>query len=516
MSEESQEITPGGYTWLQIDNQDDYEKLDGILDVEFGPIAIAQELKNNISDVVSGVLVEHDYIDKDYRSTFYNFYAKMGRAYRQDCVRLHFFDKDVTFSESPLELRGPDSWLEHHYFGYVVLRPTITATFGRSLLSPRIRIGARGNAIQACHKVHLLGYKLSVWGFPSMAQHADISVCAHVSCWAILRHYSEKYAQHRELLVHDITMLAKPFDPGGLTPSLGLNVYEAERIFQAAGCYPVMIVREWDEDEKGRQKWVNDGRFFAQLLSYLDSGFPLFVSLQSEGMDNEGHAIVLAGYEWRDEREDSNRDNSHVWSLVSSLLAVDDNRLPYSTVGIGDGTKSEVEIESYTADDFDAFIVPLPDKIFYPALAVESFSRNTMYPIYKAVLNLPEEDTLLQRYFITTVSALRRFARENVSQFGDELADLLMHLKTTQFVWVIEYASEEQWKKKHITVRMVLDASASQKDEQPMWLCHNHNLAFVFDRSSGGIKGRKIQLRRPADTPLTRMETNLRPVKWYQ
>ena len=495
---------------MQIDSQEDYDKLVGTLDAVFGPGAVARELKNNISDEVGGVLVEHDYIDKDYRSTFYNFYAKMGRPYRQDCVRLHFFDKEVTFSESPMDLQGPDDWLDYRYFGYVVLRPTIAATLGRSLLSPRIRIGARGNAIQACHKVHLLGYKLSVWGFPSMAQHADISVCAHVSCWAILRHYSEQYAQHRELLVHDITMLAKPFDPGGLTPSLGLNLYEAERIFQAAGCYPVMIVREWDED---RRKWVNDGRFFAQLLSYLESGFPLFVTLQSEAMDNVGHAIVLAGYEWRDEREDSIRDSSHVWSLVNSLLAVDDNRLPYSTVGIGDGTKSEVEIESYSADDFNAFIVPLPDKIFYPALAVESFSLNTMYPIYKEVLNLPEEDTLLRRYFITTVSALRRFARENISQFGDELTDLLMHLKTTQFVWVIEYASEEQWKTRHITARIVLDASASRKDEQPIWLCHNHKLAIVFDRSSGEPRGRGIALQRPADTPLSRMETNLRPVR---
>ena len=107
-----------------------------------------------------------------------------------------------------------------------------------------------------------------------------------------------------------------------------------------------------------------------------------------------------------------------------------------------------------------------------------------MYPIYEAMLNLPEESTLLRRYFITTVSALKRFARENVSQFGDELADLLMHLKTTQFVWVIEYASEEQWKERHITARVVLDASASRRDEQPMWLCHNHELAIVFDRSS--------------------------------
>ncbi|MCY4229471.1 MAG: hypothetical protein OXF26_01020 [Alphaproteobacteria bacterium] len=92
MSEEPRDFAPGGYTWLKIDSLEDYGRLVGILDVAFEPELIAEALKNNISnEIVSGVLVEHDYIDKDYRSTFYNFYAKMGRTYQQDCVRLHFF-----------------------------------------------------------------------------------------------------------------------------------------------------------------------------------------------------------------------------------------------------------------------------------------------------------------------------------------------------------------------------------------------------------------------------------------
>ena len=510
MSEERQDVAPGGYTWIAIDSPDDYDELVGILDVEFDPGRIVRDLKSNISSEVSAVLVEHDYIDKDYRSTFYNFYAKMGRPYRQDCVRLHFFDKDVAFSESPLDLRGPDNWLEDHYFGYVVLRPTIAATLGRSLLSPRIRIGARGKAIQSRHKVHLLGYTLSVWGFPSMAQHADIAVCAHVSCWAILRHYSEQYGQHRELLVHDITRLAKPFDPGGLTPSLGLNLYEAERIFQAAGCYPLMIVREWDDEA---EEWVDDERFFAQMLSYLDSGFPLFVALESEAMGNEPHAIVLAGYSWREGPEVTGMETSHVRSLVDSFLGVDDNMLPYSSVSMAERTRSGVDVENYTAEDFTAFIVPLPDKIFYPASAVESFSLGALYRSSKSVLNLPEEDDLLRRYFITSVSGLRRYARDNRSQMGDELVELLMHLRTAQFVWVIEYASKDQWNDRHIAARAVLDASASRTDEQPVWLCHNHDLALVFDRTAGVPRARVIPLGRPSGTPLGRMETNLRPVR---
>ena len=80
----------------------------------------------------------------------------------------------VTFSESPLDLQGPDAWLEDHYFGYMVLRPTLAATLGRSLLSPRIRIGARGTAIQSRHKVHSARIYTVGLGLP-----VDGAACGH-------------------------------------------------------------------------------------------------------------------------------------------------------------------------------------------------------------------------------------------------------------------------------------------------------------------------------------------------
>jgi len=506
VSEKANETSLGSYTWLEIYSSKDYDRLIDILDIEFGPEKIAADLKNNISREVGAVLIEHGYIDKDYRSTLYNYYAKMGRPYRADCVRIHFFDREVEYSDTPLDLKGPDEWLDYRYFGFIVLRPTIEHTLGRSVFSPRIRIGARGNVIQSHHKVHLIGQTLSARGFPSMSQPADIAVCAHVSCWAILRHYSEQYPQHQELLVHDVTRLAKPFDPGGLTPSLGLTVYEAERIFQAAGCYPLMVVKKWEEDTNGDDQ---DSSFYAQLLSYLESGFPLFVALE-----NEGHAIVVAGYSWVEPSCEVSGDNSHVWTQVESLLAVDDNLLPYSTVGVGGKQVPGAVSPAYTARDFTAFIVPLPEKIYYPAHAVESFSRGALYRSYKAKLDLPEEDILLRRYFITTISALRRYVKENRSQMGEELVNLFMHVRTAQFVWVIEYASEQEWACGHIAARAVIDASASPTDEHPMWLCHNHELAIAFDRSSGKPSGKEFELDRPECTPLGRMEDNLRPVNW--
>ena len=305
------------YDWINLQSPQDYDRLVDVLDPEFDPKGIVQHLKSQVT-AAKGLLVEHGYVDKDYRSTFYNFYATKGRQYRADCVRLHFFDGTVQYDEVRTDIVCSDGRPQDHYFGYIVLRPTIVATLGRSVLSPNIRLGARGRAIQSIHKVNLLGHQLLVWGFPSMAQHVDIAVCAHVSCWAILRYYSETFPQYREYLVHDITKLVAPFDPGGLVPSLGFNVLEAERVFQAAGCFPLLV---------GKRNSSSDASFFSQLLAYLESGFPLFAAMPSET-----HAVVIVGHNWRQPAPPPPASSSHVWTQVETLLTVDDNLLPYATV----------------------------------------------------------------------------------------------------------------------------------------------------------------------------------------
>ena len=476
-----------GYDWLEITAPNDYKRLAERLDSEFGPKEIGAKLQCRITGEVAAILIEHGYIDKDYRSTFYNFYAKMGRSYRDDCVRLHFFDDCVKFDEVRTDITCPDDRLEDHYFGYIVLRPMIFSTLGRSLLSPRIWVGAHGRVIQACHRVHLLGHTLSVWGFPSMAQHADIAVCAHVSCWAILRHYSEskRFPRHREFLIHDMTTLATPFDPGGLTPSLGLEDLEAERIFQAAGCFPVRVDKRCGDDPQ----------FYTQLLAYLESGFPLYVG-------TPGHAFVAAGYAWHSPAVKSQSACSHVWSQVESILTVDDNLLPYNFVA------SEPDSSTDTVEDFEAFIVPLPDKIYYSAGAMESLSVG-LPSVLKHILELPD-DKLLRRYFITTISELRGYARGRQSEMGDVLVDLFMRLSTAQFVWIVEYASDRQWAQGHIAARAIVDATASPKDKSPLWLAHDGKLAIVFDRTFARADGTKlVKLDRPLPTPLGRMELDL-------
>lgn len=487
------------YKWLQLKTISDLDSLAAELSVEFGPKRIIEKLKTGLSDAVKGILIEKNYIDKDYRSTYYNFYAKKGQAYRPDCIRLHFFDETVTFDPQALKLYSKHD-LEERYFGYMVLRPTGIGTIGRSVVSPDVRksssasiITANQRIITAKHKVHLLGYKLTVEGFPSMDQHIDISVCAHAACWSILRHYSERYTLYREFFTHDITLMAQQFDPGGLVPSKGLQMSHAERVFQEAGTFPFHVVKTS----------VQDAAFYRQLHAYVESGFPLFAADHTVG-----HAMAVVGYEWEPSAPNPIATMRYAWDGVKSIIVVDDNYLPYQVIEKQGATP-------YPAGNIDAFIVALPEKIFYPADAVDRLAP-TLFKLAPMLGGLPAQNEVTLRYFITTGSALRRFVRTRESEFDPKLIETIMTLPFAQFVWIVEIATGEDWAKGQISARAVLDATASLREVMPFWLFHNRKTALLFDRSkvNAGIQGiRELSLSGMQSTALTRWDQNLRPTR---
>lgn len=479
------------YTWLRLASSADLSQLEQHIAREYGPRAVVRKLIDGLSDAVKAVMIEGNYIDKDYRSTYYNFYSKKGMHYLSECVRLHFFDETVSFEEQSLRLSCAMGALEEHYFGYMVLRPTGIATIGRSILSPSVRKGAHGVTVRADHKVHLLGYKLKVEGFPSMDQHNDISVCAHAACWSILRHYSERYNVYREFLTHDITMMAQEFNPGGIVPSRGLHISHAERVFQEAGTFPVHIARKIENKD--------DHKFYRQLIAYLESGFPLFAA-----MHDRGHAVAVVGLDWKSPSTPKGRGLEYAWNRVESLVVVDDSHLPYLPIpAAGD---------SYSAKNIDAFIVALPEKVYYPAEAVDQLSP-TLFKLGK-VIDLPKEEDTIIRYFITTGSAFRAFVRERESEFDAKLLQAIMKLPFAQFIWIVEFATEDDWKKGQISARAVIDATASLQERYPFWIFHSRNKALIFDRKTVVQDGKDVmgtlELPDRGSVAFTSMDQNLK------
>jgi hypothetical protein len=368
-----------------------------------------------------------------------------------------------------------------------VVSPDVRKASGGAIITANQRI------ITAKHKVHLLGYKLTVEGFPSMDQHIDISVCAHAACWSILRHYSERYTLYPEFLTHDITLMTQQFDPGGLVPSKGLQMSHAERVFQEAGTFPFHVVRTNPQD----------AAFYRQLHAYVESGFPLFAADHSVG-----HAMAIVGYEWEASTPNPIASMRYAWDEVKSIIVVDDNYLPYQVI-------EKQGTVPYSAGSIDAFIVALPEKIFYPADAVDRLAP-TLFKLAPMLGGLPAQNEVTLRYFITTGSALRRFVRTRESEFDPKLIETIMTLPFAQFIWIVEIARGEDWAKGQISARAVLDATASLREFMPFWLFHNRKTALLFDRSKvgAGIQGiRELSLSGMENTALTRWDQNLRPTR---
>ena len=122
---------------------------------------------------------------------------------------------------------------------------------------------------------------------------------------------------------------------------------------------------------------------------------------------------------------------------------------------------------------------------------------------------LPQENVQMRRYFMTTIAELRRHARDLSAELGSELLELYLRLKSPQHVWVVEFCSIEQWHRRVVAGRVIVDATASQLDRVPMLLIHDVVSAVTYDRSLNAEHHSSSLLDCAADLSLPRLELNL-------
>src|SRR5258708_6291100 len=159
------------------------------------------------------VAVERHYIDKDYRDTFSNFHSKRFSTPNSRCLRLHFFDREV--SRKNLK----ENTIEQSYLGYSVIRPTRPNCIGRTLLAPKSRGPASAFASLSNEHVSILGTELQISGFPFISQDADVTVCAQSSVWMLLRYFSNRYPLYPETYPFQVGNLTKDYSLGRIFPS---------------------------------------------------------------------------------------------------------------------------------------------------------------------------------------------------------------------------------------------------------------------------------------------------------
>lgn len=419
-------------------------------------------LADYFNKIPLNILVEKDYIDKDYRDTYSNFYSKKFAKYPCHTFRLHFFNCDIISLYT----------LEKHinnYLGYTVIRPTRINSIGRTILDiEKLKI-ATGMMCLTEYKTHIMGIEFKIMGFPYMSQDTEVNVCAHTSCWMVFRYLSERYPVYKEMYPHQISQLTNEYLFGRTIPSKGLTISQVAELFTGFGLFPEVYMREL----------TGDALFEQLLYSYIESGLPIVA-----GLEKKKHAITLFGH---------TINSSKIKGVISSPLNTsqfidgyivnDDNCLPYQTV-----SRKRKSISGYCShlkvEDIDSIVVPLYEKIYLTAEYVQTLAieiimdRHFGFKNYSAKIH---RNDIILRVFLTSSKSYKKYRKSNPIPQG--VSNEYLQTPMSKFIWLCEISTIQEYMNKKIIGELIFDATSSQHDMFSFITIHYPEILIMNNRN---------------------------------
>ncbi len=426
---------------------------------------ITQRDYKRIYDYLNGtaktIVIEKDYVDADYRDTYFNFFSRKFAQYPSKTVRANFFNKTI-----PCEKLFELDRYQDEYIGFIVLKPNRVFTIGRTILDPAKLPFVKGHVCTAEYPVHILGAELTAKGFPYMSQDSDVTVCAHAACWMIFRYFSQRYTRYAEKWPYEVSQLTRDVSRGRLVPSKGLTAFQITEMLSNFGLSPEIYIRDHHKE------------LFDQLLyMYVESGLPVVAA-----MDRRKHAITILGhlsdYNIAVPTKPVTSDD-----YLVGFLANDDNHLPYHAL-IKNGPKpsggywSDIE-----AKEIDTFIVPLYEKIHLSAEHIIKLSNAILthedFGLY-ARSALLKNGNIITRSFLTSTKSFKQMRRGDSVPFC--IGDVYCEMPMPKFIWVCEISTPDLFKEGKIVGEILFDSSANPFDRMAFLAIHYPDFLLLNNR----------------------------------
>lgn len=451
------------YKKIYIRNISDYDKLlsEGVaISGTHIDSKIVVDLKKNFGTRCSAILVEYPYYEKDYLSTYYTFYSKQHIEHSKECFRLHFFGEEKENAS-------------REYLGYISLRDGIKESkIGKSYLSPKLVLPTNEKAYLILDKfnANIYGRRVSVTAFPWMRQETDISICAHVAIWSILRYYGNKFKDHRDTVMGEIVETVQN-ERGRKVPSKGLTPDQIVNTLDFYNFSPVLL---GDEFHKLHY-------FLNEIIAYIESGIPVIAT-----MNRKKHAITLFGHGTVDYEKLGNdatkfcEEGTEIIlhsSLIETVYAIDDNHFPYKQVDSYIPI-SDKDID-YALCEINYLIVPYCQKVL--------LGFNEIYEKFMDIVrNKVMEWNGLQicRIYLTASNPFKEKAADN------ELMDLnlkriIRTIDMPRFIWCIDLSTIDEAKNGLVSGRIIVDSTVGTQNENPWLLMHNKTtIEYINDEGA--------------------------------
>lgn len=258
-----------------------------------------------------GVLLEPEYIDREFLEDFSNYYVKRFGNDGYICSRLHFFKCRISHKDMDDLLLGRPSatltaeFLQENYLGFMVVKPLTKTFVGKTCLrvvgEPNMGAGVR-KKIARRYDVSLFGIDLYVDSIAFQEQDKVVAACATSAVWTALHGFPGRDVRS-VTSCSQITMTALDLEDssGNGFPNHELSNEQIQRALDAEGLrYHTTQLRERSSD------WFAD-----YVAAHVDSNLPVILTGMVYGLNRTpdkkwdivargGHAITLLGYDFRD------------------------------------------------------------------------------------------------------------------------------------------------------------------------------------------------------------------------
>lgn len=439
------------------------------------------------------VIIENEYIDKNFSNAFSVFHSHSFRRIKRECVRLHFFSCDLTENDV-LNLEDKSEY----YLGFSVLRPLPFRRIGISALK-RLRYNPH-TEFPTCHgtnEVNIGGSRLNIDATVFMEQDTMVAACASVAIWMSTTTIAQRF-NTQECTTCEITERATQYViKSRPMPSEGLHYEQMLHALRSMNYDPIV----YGVDEQAEAKHI--------IYSYIESEIPpIIICRLADGGD---HAIVGIGHGYEFPVIEPSRMQvvykdelplsfARISEWVPNLLINDDQRGIYRKlefISPDPNTLTERVLaahEDIKIDDFQrslsewhcpiaidenmptagynggeqianiwAIIIPLPKGVILQSEQAELKSARLLR--YWHVVNnwVFPNNLVLRTYLIPSNEYKQRVAKSDMALF---IKTLYRGKPMSRWIWVTEISSEQSYNSSNpsdwlIRGEVILDATSS-------------------------------------------------------
>jgi len=255
------------------------------------------------------IVLEFNYIDKDYLDDFSKFYVRRFSGDGHKCARIHFFSEELNHSElneiiDDSSLHDRLKNIQEAYLGFMVIKPLPKTFIGKTCL--RRYDDAPGTisrkVLSRTYKVNLFGLDLQVNSIAFQEQDKIVSACATTAIWSSL--HALNWRPIRDISsCSQITTNAINFIEGSSNsfPSKELSNKQILRALDVEGI----------KHHSDSLKTTLQESFFQIVQFYVDSEIPLILGATVYKIEDDGkslsklagHAVTVLGYKVSSDRE---------------------------------------------------------------------------------------------------------------------------------------------------------------------------------------------------------------------